>query len=246
MFNLYNPWKGKKITPIDIEKLKHPDKIKSVVDGAFRKEFYKTSDESFEVTPEGQNIIVYEVIKKYIGKILNIDKLVAPFDIVELEMKYESELVIKDLKIKLGGKIDRIDRKDDIIRIIDYKTGKAETNIKCISELFDRENSKRNKAVFQVLLYGMIFEENIGIPVQISPGLYITKKIFTQDFDPLVKLQNEKVDFLNVRDEFLLNLEQLVAEIFDEKVEFFQTENEDNCIYCPFAGICHRKGSKSF
>jgi CRISPR/Cas system-associated exonuclease Cas4 (RecB family) len=245
MFRMYNPFCGLEVSASDIEKMQPPDMVKRYVDGAFRKEFYKTNDDSFEVNPEGQNIIIYEVIKKYASRILHTDKGMAPFKIIELENKYLSTIDIQagsvKITVRIGGKIDRIDLKDNIIRIIDYKTGQAETKIKTIDELFDRNNTTRNKAVFQTLVYASIYDKIYNRPGKISLGLYITRKIFSEDFDPLVKLKDDTLDFLIIREPFLMKLEQLIREIFDDDTDFDQTPDEENCKYCSFAEICHRK-----
>jgi CRISPR/Cas system-associated exonuclease Cas4 (RecB family) len=250
MLRLYNPWIGETITEKGIEKIKHPDGLKSAVDGAFRKEYYKTSDQTVEVYPEGKNIIVYEVIKKYAEKILQTDLELAPFEIIALEEKYEDEIEIETFsgwkKIRIGGKIDRIDRKNGRIRIVDYKTGIAETGIKNINELFDRSVSKRNKAIFQTFVYAWIYDKSHKTADVITTGLYITRKIFNEGFNPVVKLNDNEIDFSNIRDVFFEKLQETISEIYDNQVPFDQTSLEENCRYCDFAEICHRKTLKAF
>ena len=250
MFRIYEPWIGKIIDSEALKNILHSEIIKRAIDSAFRKEYYKTTDDSFIVAPEGQNIITHEVINKFIRKIIQSDLSLAPFRILELEKTLETEMLINsngiERNIKISGKIDRIDFKDGVTRIIDYKTGQADSKIKSIAELFDRDKVSRKKAVFQALVYAFLFEKNNTVPGSISLGIYITKNIYSEDFDAHVKLGDERLDFLKVKDEFIKNLGELVAEIFDESVSFDQPEKEDQCSYCSFSEICHRDGNKSF
>ena len=76
---------------------------------------------------EGQRLVVKEVVKRLARRIMEVDKDHAPF-IMEA---VEQEGLLYNVKIShapgyavVGGKIDRVDRKDNVVRIIDYKTGK--------------------------------------------------------------------------------------------------------------------------
>ena len=59
--------------------------------------------------------------------------------------------------VLISGKIDRVDRKDKILRVIDYKTGKDQLDFDSIASLFSREG-KRNKAAFQTMLYALLYK----------------------------------------------------------------------------------------
>ena len=77
---------------------------------------------------EGQNVILFEIIKDYVSKIISYDEKNAPFKVIDLEgdkkSGYKKQLQLSDnFAINISGFIDRIDEKDGSIRIIDYKTG---------------------------------------------------------------------------------------------------------------------------
>jgi len=250
MFRLYQPWNGKRITKTDISNLLDNQILKFALDGAFRKQYYKTTDESVEVIPEGKNIIIYEVIRKFVEKILQTDQRLAPFEILALEKIFRSEMIIRisaeNNKIMIGGKIDRIDKIDDKVRIIDYKTGEAVTGFRSIDDLFDRTNLSKNKAVLQTLIYSWLYSNSSESPAKITAGLYLTRKIFNEEFDPAVKFNNTEVDFLSIKDTFSIKLQETIEEIFNQEVSFDQTTIADLCRYCDFAGICHRDEFKSY
>ncbi len=99
------------ITRVDIEKMdyeplvrKHLAKVLNISEDAF----------------EGKPFIALEQAKQFVKEILEEDMAYAPFRIIGLEQK----IVAKFENHMLTGTIDRIDIKDGIVRIVDYKTGK--------------------------------------------------------------------------------------------------------------------------
>ncbi len=178
-----------------------------------------------------------------------IDKNYAPFEIVELEEEYTRVLHIggdkSGIEIKLGGKIDRIDKKNRRVRIIDYKTGQAETKFNSIEKLFDREFEKRNKPIFQTILYSWLYAGQ-NSDLIINPGLYITRKLFQTDFAPMVVMDKDIFNLNENLEEFEKYLQMILSELMDVSVPFDQTEILKNCEYCPYVDICHRKSSKKF
>ena len=76
----------------------------------------------------GKNIIIVETAKKYVKRVVELDKEEVKskkkIKIIAIEQKFES-LIRNDKKsYRIKGIVDRIDEVDGVIRIIDYKTGK--------------------------------------------------------------------------------------------------------------------------
>ncbi len=113
---------------------------------------------------KGKNKIIYEVARHYVAKMLDLDEreIKAGHEIVilELEADYDAQLDIEGIgSVKLHGQVDRIDRYDNAVRIIDYKTGKVEASqlkLKAGDEHLLIEDYKKSKA-FQVLQYAYMF-----------------------------------------------------------------------------------------
>ena len=102
------------------------------------------------------------MVKRFAHRILDMDKAYAPFDIELLEqggLDYQVKLSRYPGKVIVSGKIDRVDRKGDLIRVIDYKTGKDRLDFENVESLFRRDN-KRNKAAFQTMLYALLYKSN--------------------------------------------------------------------------------------
>ena len=249
MYENYKKFEKGIINPADFDQLLDPANLKITLDNAFRKEYYKSKESDQDVVLEGRNIIVYEVLKRYIIRILEIDKSYSPFEIISLEKEYSYSVNcgenISGHEIHLGGKIDRVDKKNGNVRIIDYKTGQAETKFNSIEKLFDRSFDKRNKPAFQTLMYSWLYA-NQSNEVLISPGLYITRKLFQPDFSPLIRMNKDIFNFMENKQEFFENLQMILSELLDVSVPFDQTDTLTNCQYCPYVDICHRKITKKF
>ncbi len=245
------------VKPEDFTMLRQLSSI--VIDEAFAEQYGDENDFEFE----GKNLIVRSVIQKFLLAIIKCDEQYAPFEIVSLEadddnssdtdessgFKLNLPIVAGGNSITVGlkGIIDRVDRKEDKVRIIDYKTGKDEKKIAGIPSLFDREDKKRNKAAMQALFYGMLYRNKFPAEeARIIPGLYNSKELFSKGFDLRLEIQDEKGKYLQINDidpyldEFKLHLKGMLEEIFSPDVPFSQTEDLKKCGFCTFRNICHR------
>ncbi|MFT7162977.1 MAG: hypothetical protein ACI9GZ_004175, partial [Bacteroidia bacterium] len=187
---------------------------------------------------------------KYIEEILKYDKLQAPFDIVGLEADHKDGYVM-NLPIEVGGKtvevalkgiIDRIDRKGDSIKILDYKSGRDERKVSKIESLFDRDSTTRNKAVMQVFYYCLLYKSKFPESTdRLIPGIFNSRDIFTKDFDVKIKYSRTFVeDFTLVEAEYTELLQEFLGEIFDPAIPFDQTDDTKKCGFCPYVGMCMR------
>lgn len=143
----------------------------------------------------------------------------------------------------VGGKIDRVDRKDNRVRVIDYKTGKDKLNFDSIASLFARD-AGRNKAAFQTLLYALLYQENFsgqGHAPSVTPGLINRMNLFDEKFSFGLKLGKETIeDVAPILPEFRARLKDLFEEMFNPDVPFDQTDDLENCRTCPYGQICYR------
>ena len=247
MLILYQPFYEKKCQAKEIEALrKNKKRIDDAVRQAFAIEYFKKGEVQ-EKDFHGVNLIIRRVIEQYIEGILAFDQQSAPFTILSTEEKYVTTVKPdhKDIELRIGGYIDRLDKKDGKLRIIDYKTGKRTSGFGSLESLFAREDIRRNSAVFQVFLYSWILSKDKP-ELPIDPLLYYIRDIFKPGYTPeIVQSENRKKnsieDFSTFRKEFGERLTQLVDEIFDESVPFSQTSNLEFCKRCVFNEICLRE-----
>ncbi|MEQ9591858.1 MAG: PD-(D/E)XK nuclease family protein [Cyclobacteriaceae bacterium] len=217
--------------------------VDQLIDRAFI-QLYKL-DPAKEVTYEGQRIVVRTIVREFMTKIVEKDKAYAPFTVEALEKKFVSPFQIDSGVIALGGKIDRVDKKNETVRIIDYKTGKDELAIESIASLFEGEG-RRNKAAFQTMLYAYLYHKEEGNQnSMIQPGLINRKNLFEAAFTfghPLGKGKDRKVidDARLHFDEFESGLKDLLSDLFNPESTFDQTTNLKSCNWCAYKGICRR------
>jgi len=228
--------------------------LRSSVDGAiekaFKKHFNIKDKRKFEL--KGRNVMIAEVIKKYVIRILAQDEQYAPFQIVGMEKddNYIRTLAVqtngRTEDVRFGADIDRVDRKDGVVRVIDYKSGKDKREIESIEKLFDRRpgtNYKpgRNKAGFQTMFYAWLYASKFGKDEVIAPGLIGIRELFQEDFDFRLTLKDEPMkDARTYLPDFEQRFTSLVHEVFDMEQPFDQTEDEMTCKFCDFKGICGR------
>ena len=217
--------------------------IDALIDEVFVRSYHLEPGKPVEY--EGQRLVVKEVVKRFALRILNMDKAYAPFHIELLEqggLDYEVMLSRYPGKVIVSGKIDRVDRKGDLIRVIDYKTGKDKLDFENVESLFRRDN-KRNKAAFQTMLYALLYKNNSfrNSPDKIVPGLINRMNLFDDDFKFGFKMGKEYLESADtLLPEFQNNLKLLLEEIFDPETPFDQTTDVEFCKFCSYQHICYR------
>lgn len=229
-------------------------RLKNSVDGAiekaFRKHFGMGDKRRFEL--KGRNVVMAEIIRKFVIQILDMDEKYAPFEVVSLEKEenYKRQLSIqtdgKNYNVNLGADIDRVDRKEGTVRVIDYKSGKDDKEIVSVDKVFDRTpgstwKAGRNKAGFQTLFYGWLYASKKGINDAIVPGLLNMQELFQPDFDLRLKMDGKPLEDARPHlENFESQLSQLITEVFSMEQPFDQTTDEGKCKFCDFKGICGR------
>jgi len=195
---------------------------------------------------EGNNIILYEIMKDYIKKIISFDELYAPFEIIDLEgdknSGYYKNINLPNNKIvKISGIVDRVDKKNNLYRIIDYKTGGDTKRIKDIDSLFSDKRTERNDAVFQLFYYSLLLHNKLNDNLPIRPGLMNIREINNKNFNINIIINNKSVTSINeYLEDFEKKLIKKLSEIFDIKVPFTQNDDENACKYCSYKNLCSR------
>jgi hypothetical protein len=196
---------------------------------------------------QGKNHIVFDVIKKFLHKMISIDQDFAPFSIVGLELKMDAPVSFtfrgKKTAVKVGGLIDRLDRDNKQLRIVDYKTGADKLVFSSFNDVFDPQKIANTKAVFQTFVYSYVIKKNFPAEPVIVPTVYQLKKFFEDEKSFAVSSKDvlyASGNFNDVADEVELKLEMLLTELFNEQVPFTQTDDLKKCEYCPYRNICGR------
>ncbi|WP_148372440.1 PD-(D/E)XK nuclease family protein [Bacteroides bouchesdurhonensis] len=238
---------GQTVQKDDLEKLLRNDvKLQDYVDRAFKEELFKVPlDEKPEYN--GVQLINSKVIVSYLKQLLRNDLQYAPFEMIAMESDVEEKMEIQTaqgpLTIRLGGTIDRIDSKDDTLRIVDYKTGGSPKTPINIEQLFTPAETRPNY-IFQTFLYASIMSRQQSLKV--APALLYIHRAASESYSPVIEMgepRKTKIpvnNFAFFEDEFQERLKTLLEEIYDEKESFTQTEGTKKCSFCDFKSICKR------
>ena len=235
------------------ELLKTKVDIERAVDKAFNDEF------NGDVPQGGMAVINREVIIHYLRQLVEVDRRLAPFTILELEHDVAQSLPVPSagMTVKAGGRVDRLDRisfgDGEQIRVIDYKTSARRLKaIKTIDDIFDPAKlADHTDYYLQTLLYARIVSKSQHVrcaaapsqpsqPLPVAPALLFIQHAGTDDYNPVLKLGNDYIDDVATPDgdRFVKLFMEKVNEIFDPSRPFVPTADTSLCKTCPYAHLC--------
>ena len=207
----------------------------------------------------GLHLINREVIIRYLRQLIEIDKALAPFDILGLECDVYRELAVSDgqsagsLLLRLGGRIDRLDQMSDgRIRVVDYKTSSKKIKyLNSVEDIFDPAKIHDHSDYYlQTFTYADIVSRQqadiLHLPSDVthhavSPALLFIQHASAKDYDPTLCFG--KVKILDIREHsarFCELLENKVNEIFMKNIPFTPTTDLKICQTCPYLQMCRR------
>lgn len=228
------------------ELLQNEVKLQDYVDTAFKKLFFNVPQNE---KPEynGIQLINSAVIARYLQQLLRNDLHYAPFTFIASEQEVQEDIEIRTpkgmIRSRIGGIIDRMDSKDNILRIVDYKTG-GDANIPASVESLFIPDKKRSNYVFQTFLYAAIMCRQQ--PMKVAPSLLYIHRAATETYSPVIQIgearkPKESVnDFSKYETEFRERLQSLLEEIFNPDLPFTQTDIIEKCTYCDFKTLCKK------
>ncbi len=245
---------GKTITAASIDSLlKDGKRLEGFVQQAFNDDYFarKTVDKA---DYSGTQSINFDVILKYLRQVLRMDmELYAPFSYVGSEDEgYQHVIEVPDplhkgsmKQIRLKGIIDRLDCKDGILRIVDYKTGSDKGTPDTIDQLFPPTESKKRKSqAFQIFYYAYIMSMQPQFSkYRLAPTLLYTRsssKPTKQDIYYRIGT-DILTDFgTQCEEEFQSRLIELISELFNPDIPFAATDQKETCRNCDFSQLCGR------
>ena len=216
---LFEPFIGKYLSESDIinsYKLLDDEVLKQ-----FR-QIYKEGE-----IKKGRNLLAYEVAKRHVSNFLKIElesiKNGDAVKILALEQTFERKLSHPSLPfpVLIKGNVDRIEIRNDHIRIIDYKTGKVDKGNMVLKSWKGLTEAIKNDKIIQVLAYAYIFE-SIPFEKPVEAGI-ISFKNMKAGFLPFAFKEDKQVKMI-VDDEILSEYTQqlilLLNEILNPDIPF--------------------------
>ena len=222
--DLYTPFVGRLLTLADIEQC-FP-MIDDLVLAKF-KDVYKEGE-----IKKGRNLLAFEVAKRNVYNFLQLEiealKQGDVVQIVALEQGFVRELAHPKLPfpVKIGGNVDRIEIRNNRIRIIDYKTGKVDASAVTLSKWDGLTEEVKNDKIIQVLAYAFLYEEHAkGQPIEVG---IISFKNLKAGFLPFTFKENKEVQNVvttEILTAYLEELTTLLAEIVNPEIPFKEKVN---------------------
>ncbi len=220
---LYKPFIGKILSSNDILK------CLTLYEAEVLKQFklvYKEGDIN-----TGRNLLAVEVAKRNVSNFLKVelDDIKSDDVIKILHLEKECFKIIEhpDLPfpVKIAGKVDRIEERNGIIRIVDYKTGKVEKNQTTIYSWNGLTEKIKNDKIIQILAYALMYE-NEAMDKPIEAGIISFKNLkngflpFTFKDGKQEKRIIDKEILSNYKDQIVLLLNEILNESmpFEEKI----------------------------
>ncbi|WP_294200311.1 PD-(D/E)XK nuclease family protein [uncultured Chryseobacterium sp.] len=213
---IYEVLKGKRLKESDLK-----ESVKAI-DQHIEKAIEKLKHQP-EFYEKGMNFIHKAIAKKVIENILTYDlelvKSGNTLEILDIEKRFEGvDFPLGEQgKISFFGFIDRIDRLNGTIRIIDYKTAKIKNLIVKINEANVDEyfHSNDRKQALQLCIYQYVVQnlpEFWGMPIE--TGIWS----FAETKKGVVSLQFERGDI----DDAMKSVKSLIEEILNPGINFVE------------------------
>jgi ATP-dependent helicase/DNAse subunit B len=216
---LYDPFVGSFISESDIQNC-----FKQIDDAVLKQ--FKVVYKEGEIK-KGRNLLAFEVAKRNVSNFLKVEletiKAGDAIKILALEETFQRTLNHPTLPfpVLIKGNVDRIEERNGVIRIIDYKTGKVEKSSVTLKTWKGLTEEIKNDKIIQVLAYAYMYETEAKSKA-IEAGI-ISFKNLKSGFLPFnFKEQKEGIQIIN--EEVMANyLEQIVLllnEILDANIPF--------------------------
>lgn len=217
---LYQPYLNTTLTQANVME------IKKLVETEVKSQFEKSySSKSIRT---GKNYLSFEIAKQFVINYLNHEiselKKGKKIKILALEEAISVDLQIKGLSfpLRIKGKIDRIDEVDGTIRIIDFKTGKVDSNQLKIKDWSLLTTDEKYTKSFQILTYAFMYKQK-----------YMSDKNDQALESGIISFKNLKSGFMklngsditdDILEDYYAELIQLINQLFDQNIPFEEKE----------------------
>lgn len=246
---LYKPWEGREVTAADLAAI--ADTIPEVCAQAFRDECFGLG--STRKIVRGRDLLVVDVVQKYVRSVFEDDKKKGIFKVVGLEASVRCEVPLSDgRRVRFKGNIDRIVRVGDRLQVLDYKTGSDDNAFRSVDKLFEGDRG----AIFQTLMYSMMLikednPERMEGVAEIEPHICRVRKMRSDDASTAITLgvgsRRASVLYSDVSEEYEAAFVALLEGLFSNEGEFAQCDEKRGkkaCKYCKFKAICGRNNGE--
>ena len=225
-------FKGKEYRISDMET--EYKRIDSLIEKHFKDE---TSNELF-IQKEQVRYALHSLLERHMKEFNGVK-------ILELEFPMPHKLEIDEYtKVNIVGKFDRIHMQDDVVFIIDYKTGSeaGRRGVPQVREFPDENNRDKWHTIirsFQLPLYTMLYHWRKKIPYEkIKAQIWSIREINTEHF-----INEFSMDTHKKQQSYEFALKTIIKEILNPEIPFSpvpQEKAKNICNSCPYKALCDR------
>lgn len=266
MENIYKCFRGEPAmgTPVTIEAAtinamldkRNASILDAEICKAFSKQYFNNSNVQF-ADFNGEQKVYFTAVKNFVISQLKFDLKMAPFESISLETKYYADFKLDDgTVVKVGGTVDRLDRKDGVYLLKDYKTSAHNQEPKLLDEYLKVAMANRPYHAAQLFVYADVLTELMtekGSDKVLEVGAIKPMLLYVRTFNKTTEAsaadiqvknsEDPKVldtinDFSTIRDEFDGYLRNLLKEILNPEIPFEAKNESGSCNYCKFTSIC--------
>ncbi len=192
----------------------------------------------------GKMLLMRGVVHTYLCTLLRSDREHAPFQLLEMEQWHIGTLPVtltdgSTARVRVGGIVDRLDRVDGTLRVVDYKTSQPPTfAIRDVEQLFAVQHHKALHAI-QTLLYATIVSTEQQEAVR--PCVLYLPAANTAGYDPTLRVGGAPVaDVRTHAPSVQACLADTLQQLFNPSEPFRQVADAKACLYCDFRTLCRR------
>jgi hypothetical protein len=210
------------------------------------------------VIESGMNYLLKQVAGQLLKDFFQMQQhtQVFPMEVLEAEKQitvdFEKSILGKVQRIKIAGRIDRIEREAKILKVIDYKTGKVtlqdlqKPKDEALEEtLIDPNKEKlRQLWLYQYLMLKTMHLGVLSLGGEKLENYGVKAKIYSfrnlkENLEVNLSFNNDPTisGFIEKSEEILTNI---VTQMLDPEIPFLQTDDLQTCKWCNFRGICGR------
>jgi hypothetical protein len=202
-----------------------------------------------ETLMSGKGVIIIDVLERYSRELLEYDGSNIDLTLIHLEDDFTGIYTVNtgagEVKVRVGGRADRVDITGGAVRVVDYKTGAPKREAITAELLFDEEKEKRNDAVLQALLYCTLIERSHPGRL-VLPAIYWVQQLSSDDFTPYAAAPGlegpaaSREDWSTFMTGFRSELGVTLNRIFSDSENFTMTSFRRRCTSCPYRTLCRR------
>ena len=208
------------------------------------------------IVESGMNYLLKQVAEQLLTSFFESQKETKsfPIEVIEaeqlIEVVYEKVIFGKAQKIKIAGRIDRIEREGDVLKVIDYKTGivvskdlETPKDLTLEKALIHPDKEKlRQLWLYQFLVTKSMYERKLIIGGEKFENYGVTAKIYSlrnlkEKLEVNLSFESDTTifGFIKKSEEILT---QIITDLLNPEIPFVQTSEIKTCERCDFKGIC--------